>query len=243
MSPLAARRAPRAAMFFIAKHLGAGGLARAKQEFGIKYVCGLNIEWCGTRFRTPKQRAFNNKAMDYIDFDLHLSPTPNGYRVRAVNAQGANVSADFELPFTDTEIENLMLRVGRARKNRSMGRGSADMQAALKFGSKLFDTVFAGEVLALWRNGLNSIPAGRGLRVRVFLTDTPDLLDLPWEFLYDKQLNRFVAVSSKTPLVRYPALPTPIRPLPLQLPLRILAMIPKPNDWVALDVELEWRNL
>ena len=181
--------------------------------------------------------------MDYFDFDLHLSTAANGYRARATNAQGANVSADFALPFSDQDIEILMLRVGRARKNRALGRGSADMQAALNFGAKLFDTVFAGEVLALWRSSLHSIPFGQGLRVRVFLTDTPDLLDLPWEFLYDKQLNRFVAMSNKTPLVRYPALPTPVRPFALQLPLRILAMISNPIDAVTLDAELEWRNL
>src|SRR5262245_18599216 len=116
--------------------------------------------------------------MDYLDFDLYFSSTADGYRVRATNAQGANVVSDFTFPFNGLEIENLVLKVGRARKNRNSGRGSADMQAAVAFGSKLFGTIFAGEILAVWRSSWANLGLGHGLRLRLFLTDTPDLLDL-----------------------------------------------------------------
>ncbi len=181
--------------------------------------------------------------MDYLDFDLHLAPAPNGYRVRATNAQGASASADFVLPFAPYEIENLFLRVGRPRRGVRKIE-SPEMKAAKEFGGKLFDAVFTGEVFGMWRSSLNAAAQqSKGLRLRLRLSDAPGLSDLPWEFLYDKSLNRFVAPVIKTPLVRYLDLPTAIQPLQIALPLRVLVMIADASDYDALDVEREWKNL
>ncbi len=64
-----------------------------------------------------------------------------------------------------------------------------------------------------------------------------------WEFLYNPSLNRFLALSNKTPLVRYIELPETPRSLKITLPLRILVMISSPNDYETLDVEREWQSL
>ncbi|MCG3140593.1 MAG: Hercynine oxygenase [Anaerolineae bacterium] len=181
--------------------------------------------------------------MDYFDFDLQISPAAHGYRARATNAQGAHVSADFVLPFTDQDIEILMLRVGRPRRGvRKID--SPETKAAKAFGGKLFDAVFAGELFGLWRSSFNAATAqGKGLRLRLRLIETPELLDLPWEFLYDSANNQFVALLTKTPVVRFLDLPTPIQPLKTNLPLRVLAVVSDPNDYDALDVEREWVNV
>ena len=52
-----------------------------------------------------------------------------------------------------------------------------------------------------------------GLRIRLRLTDVPELADLAWEYLYNPTLNRFLALSVETPIVRYLDLPQRIRPL------------------------------
>jgi len=181
--------------------------------------------------------------MDYLDFDLQISPAAHGYRARGTNAQGAAANADFALPFAAYEIENLFLRVGRPRRGVRKIE-SDEMRAAKAFGGKLFDAVFAGEVFGLWRSSFNAATAqGKGLRLRLRLTETPELLDLPWEFLYDNARNQFVALLTKTPVVRFLDLATPIRPLKTNLPLRVLAVISDPNDYDALDVEREWANV
>ena len=81
------------------------------------------------------------------------------------------------------------------------------------------------------------------MRLRLRLTDTPELADLPWEFLYDPRLNRFLAQSRRTPLVRYLDLPDPPQPLSVDGPLRLLVMISSPSDCPPLDVEQEWSLL
>ena len=84
---------------------------------------------------------------------------------------------------------------------------------------------------------------GTGLRLRLRLADTPELAGLPWEFLYDPRRNRFLALSYRTPLVRYLDLPDPPRPLQVEGPLRLLVMISSPSDYPTLEVEQEWRTL
>ena len=81
------------------------------------------------------------------------------------------------------------------------------------------------------------------MRVRLRLAECPELADLPWEFLYDRDAHRFLALSEWTPLVRYLDLPSRVRPLAVQPPVRILVMVASPSDFPALDVEAEWEKL
>ena len=136
-----------------------------------------------------------------------------------------------------------MLRVGRNR--RGVRRiESPEMQAAKQFGGKLFDAVFSNEVRGALRSSVDTASReGAGLRVRLRLGDVPELTDLPWEYLYNASLNRFLALSNKSPLVRYIELPETPRPLKIAPPLRVLVMISSPNDYDPLDVEREWQKL
>jgi hypothetical protein len=82
---------------------------------------------------------------------------------------------------------------------------------------------------------------GHGLRITLSLTDTPELMDLPWEFLYDEP--NFLAISVMTPVVRYLDLPRARRPLEIVPPLRILGMVSSPSDAPELDAPRERANL
>ena len=118
------------------------------------------------------------------------------------------------------------------------------MEAARAFGGKLFESVFGGEVRGCLRSSLDAASReGRGLRLRVRLSEAPELVDLPWEYLYSAALNRFFSLSNSTPIIRYLDLPERIPPLAVQPPLRLLAMIAGPRDYPPLDVEQEWRKL
>jgi tetratricopeptide (TPR) repeat protein len=177
--------------------------------------------------------------MKYLDFDLIIERAGDGYVARVFNSPAGQASASFGEPFSALEIENFLLRVGRSRH--AVRRiESPEMAAAKVFGGKLFNEVFAGEVRGCLRSSLDE--AGRqnaGLRVRLHLTSAPALADLPWEFLYNSGMNRFLGLSVETPVVRYLELPERIRPIAVKPPLRVLMMISSPSDYPKLDVERE----
>ena len=79
-----------------------------------------------------------------------------------------------------------------------------------------------------------------GLRLRLRLNDAPAIAGLPWELLYDARTNNFLAQSERTPLVRFLDVPQVPRPIAVDGPLRVLAIISSPIDLEELDVEAEW---
>jgi hypothetical protein len=181
--------------------------------------------------------------LSYVDFDLQIQQERDGYRATVLTSPAGQASVDFQMPFSDLELENFFLRVGRTRRG-TRSVGSPEMRAAQTFGSRLFDTVFGGEVRACFRSSFDQASQqGKGLRIRLRIKDVPGLLDLPWEYLYHSSLNRFLSLSNETPLVRYLDMPEFIRPLKVKPPLKVLVMISSPTDYVQLDVEREWAAL
>ncbi len=181
--------------------------------------------------------------IDYLDFDLLLERVGPGYRARVLHCPGIPAACDFSLPFSDLELENFLLKIGYTRGN--MRRlESRNVELAKDFGRRLFEAAFDDEVRGCLRQSLDIAgQQGAGLRLRLHLTSAPELADLPWEFLYDPSLSRFFVLSDKTPLVRYLDLPERIRPLAVQPPIRVLAMISTPSGYPPLDVNREWTKL
>ena len=82
-----------------------------------------------------------------------------------------------------------------------------------------------------------------GLRIKLRLNETPELITLPWEYLFHPSLDRFLALSAETPLVHYLDLPRKAAPLSVSLPLHILVVMATPKDLPWLDSDQEWRVL
>jgi hypothetical protein len=180
--------------------------------------------------------------LNFLDFDLEIEPSDTGYRVE-VNSPAGQASHDFVLPFSDLELENFVLRMGRPYGG-TRRIDSQDVAIAKAFGSRLFDAVFDSDARSCLRSSSDEATAkGQGLRLRLRLNRAPELADVPWEYLYNPTLNRFLALSTKTPLVRYLELPERIRPIAVTPPLKILAVIANPKEQAPLAVEHEWRQL
>ncbi len=175
--------------------------------------------------------------MEYLDFEMLFLRSGERYVARIIESPGGNVSTTFGLPFTKLELEEFLMRMRQPR------RSPAEMDAARKFGGKLFNTIFDAEMRSVLRSSLDEADRQQaGLRLRLrFDEAAADLGDLPWEFLYYEALDRFFALSTETPLVRFLELPERIDPLLVEPPLRVLVMISMPTDQPALDVEAEWR--
>jgi ABC-type branched-subunit amino acid transport system substrate-binding protein len=173
---------------------------------------------------------------------LYFQREGDGYRVRADSDEG-QAGSTFALPFSEMELENFLLTT------RPGGRGvrridAPDVAAAKKFGGNLFDAVFSGDVQGCWRSSFSAASQeGTRLRVRLRFVDTPELADLPWEYLFSRSLNRFLALDDELAIVRYLDMPERTRPVAVTLPLRVLVMISNPADFPRLDVEQEWAKM
>jgi WD40 repeat protein len=178
--------------------------------------------------------------MDFDDLRVRVTlNTDQHYVVTAANVDGEEASATFELPFGATDLENLVLRIGRARQARR-AMAVAEVKRVETFGDTLFSTVFQGDVKDVLRKAkARADSADRGLRLVLSLRYAPDLLDVPWEFLYDRPY--FFGLQRRTPLVRYLELPHARRPVPIHDRVHILGMISSPTDYDTLDVAHERR--
>ncbi len=183
----------------------------------------------------------------YLDFDLRIERSGERYRTRVEGSPAGEASAEFDAPFSPLEVENFNLRVTNSIGSLREGvrrLESAEREAARDFGGRLFDAALSGDVLATLRASLNEVQRrGAGLRLRLRLAEVPELAGLPWECLYYPAMNRFLALSPETPLVRYLDLPEGTRGLDVRPPLRILTMISAPSDYPGLDVDQEWAKL
>jgi CHAT domain/SIR2-like domain len=163
----------------------------------------------------------------------------DSYHVLA-STRSAEASTSFELPFSALEVENFILRVSRPR-----GRRRVDTSAladARQFGGRLFKALFRTQINGLYRDTLSRARGeGRGVRITLCLSGSPELIDVPWEYLYDHP--DFLAVSAFTPVVRYLDLPRAHRPLLVEAPLRLLGIVSSPAEYEQLDVDRERGNL
>jgi hypothetical protein len=181
--------------------------------------------------------------LEYLDFEIKLEKREQRYAVSVIRSPAGEAESEFTLPFSDLELENLLLKLGRTRRG-VRAIGSPEWQAARALGGKLFEAVCKGDVRGCFRSSLDKAALeNKGLRIKLRLLDTPELANLPWEYLYNRRLNRFLSLSAHTPIVRYIELPEAIRPLAVKPPLHILVMVSSPSDYVQLNVEREKANL
>jgi tetratricopeptide (TPR) repeat protein len=180
----------------------------------------------------------------YIDFDVLLGRSDAGYLAQIVRSPaGEGQRTTFAAPCTDLELENFVLRVGRFRA-RTRRIDPAPVASAKQLGGRLFDAIFTGEVGECLRRSLDvAVHQDAALRIRLRLSGCPELANLPWELLYDRSDDWFLALSDRTPIVRYVQLPQQPRPVLVTLPLRVLVIRSEPDDYPELDLEAEWGQV
>jgi tetratricopeptide (TPR) repeat protein len=181
-------------------------------------------------------------TLQYLDFELMIEREGQQFQATVVRSPVGEASHIFDLPFSDLEVENFVLRLGATR--RGIRRiSSPEMQHARQFGSRLFEAVFRGDVRAgLVSSQHEAARRGLGLRLKLRLEEA-ELINLPWEYLYDDSLGRFLSLFEDTPIVRYVDMRGNIVPLSVSPPLSILVMISRPSDRELLDVDRERANL
>ncbi len=183
----------------------------------------------------------------YLNFDLLLEQEGEGrYQARVTDSPlGDTPSVRFQLPFDATTLENLLLKLDPGRSGTRRVGATGQQQSAMDFGGPLYDAVFTGDLALAWQRSMDRARAedAGGLRLRLRLNDAPAIAGLPWELLYDSKSNSFLAQSERTPVVRFLDVPQVPRPMTVDGPLKVLAIISAPVDLEELDVEAEWRRI
>lgn len=173
-----------------------------------------------------------------------ISGEAGTYRVAARSQAGDTEGTPTSFPFDEIALERHRQAVEFAlmRSAATVRRlAPAEERPVQEFGTRLFDFLFPAELrehLAAARNqaARDGIPMQVRLRIR-----PPELAILPWEFLYDQGRDEYLSLT--VPVVRYLEVLEPLRPLVATAPLRVLAMVARPGDLTALDVEHERRRL
>lgn len=182
---------------------------------------------------------------EYLDFDIAIARAGEGYTARVVASPAGEASAPFALPFGAADLAQFMVAVGPPRvSSRRLVPAAARVVDVKDYGTRLGQALLTGDVDAAFRQSLATATAeGKDLRVRLRLDGAPDLDPVPWEYLYDTRLDRFLTLSQETPLVRL--MESLERPpvVTVDPPLRVLVMISSPTDMPELAVEREEQLL
>ncbi|HEX8231508.1 MAG TPA: CHAT domain-containing protein [Chloroflexia bacterium] len=180
--------------------------------------------------------------VNYLNFDVVIQKAGEGYRAQ-VQSPAGEATSHFTNPFSQIEVEHFMLSAAPGKRT-TRRIDAPEVAAAKRFGERLYNSVFTGDVSAVLRSSLDEAwNRNAKLRLRLRLTDVPELAGIPWEYLYNPSLNRFFALDDDTAIVRYLDVPERVRPVAVTLPLRVLVMISAPNDYDPLDVQQEWESL
>lgn len=181
----------------------------------------------------------------YLDFDVWIDQKSEGlYRAKAWSgAAGFEATECFALP-AGLGGGELPLAGGGARRGGSGTAEAVDSTGPEQVGDQLFRAVFQGELLKAFEGCLAKAQDGPGLRIRLRLNDVPHLAGLPWEYLFEAEGRGFLALSDRTPVVRYMELSEGHGTLLVEPPLRILAVISTPHGYRELaEADEEWRRL
>jgi|GEM_PF-648289 len=190
----------------------------------------------------------------YLNLDLQIVPVAQGYRAQVISSPVGQATVLITLPFSQQELQQPLDMLGGAvRHLRPVGDaqnagGATGVSSALgpkELGARFFAAVMRDEIVVCLRRSLDAARRDEaGLRIRLRLTDAPELAALPWEYLFDPSRDQFLALVDELSIVRYLDLPEPEPVLPVVPPLRVLAVLSDPVDIVPrLDVGREWALL
>jgi Tol biopolymer transport system component len=185
--------------------------------------------------------------LDYLDFELEVSPDPSsGYRVTVLRSPAGEATGSMRLPFDSLALQNRLqaLQIALLRSGGTRRRvDSPEVETVRRFGEELFRALFSGDILGrLEVSRSEARQREQGVRLKLRFT-SPELAALPWEYLYDPHRGDFLALSVATPLVRYIPMAQPMDPLIVTPPLRILGMVVSPKDLPELDTERERQRI
>ena len=185
----------------------------------------------------------------YENLDVLLTKNADEFEARIISSPAGQAHCRFAIPDDTDSLGQCITQFTRSSRTFELHDAitteneSCSKSSIKNIGGSLFRAIFKDEMMECLTKSLLQT-RNNGLRIRLqFSNDVPELAALPWEYLYDENEERFLTLSVKTPIIRYPELISTHQPTKITPPLNILVIISSPEEFPQLDVETEWNNL
>ena len=187
----------------------------------------------------------SNKS--HINFDLLINKRNGHYEARVISSPAGQASNNFSFPFSENEIENILLGIANQQSNikRSLDHDNPENNlSVIEFGEVLYETLFVNTVGELFRvSQAISLQNDQKLRICLNLSNAPDLINIPWELLFNPSNNHYIGLSVNTSIVRNLDILISPKNTPVEEAILVLVMISSPEDYSLLDTEKEWDKI
>ena len=185
-------------------------------------------------------------VLEYVDFEVKIERRQEReYAVSVSSPPGGEASGTFVLPFTLKRLKDIRetIEIALLRSMMPVRRvAPPEFEKVEEFGRELYGALFKDEVKSCFDRSYSvAFREGKGLRLKLRLDST--LANLPWEFMYSREVRDYLALCRTIPPMRYTELPQPVVPLEITPPLRILVVIASPSDYDLLNVERERERI
>ncbi len=173
----------------------------------------------------------NTTLMSPAGTNLTLLTTKSG--LYKVNASIRGVTSAFKGARDASEKISINLQEWKDLNNALVdlkARGPKEETQVREFGKNLFQQVITGNVYDLYKLGKNYCSDKRHILRLRFHLGSPELIELPWEFLWERGI--FLALTKENPrilITRCMIDVKPVRTVEHHLPLQIMIMTAEPN--------------
>lgn len=176
-------------------------------------------------------------ALTLHDFEVEIDAGDGtSYAVAVLRSPAGAARSIMTFPF---DRDTLAAQLSGLEQALHDGETDGDIALVQHFGAALFNALIQGDIRTAYDRSCQATGGDdQGLRLKLRIL-APELLTVPWEFLFDARSQAFVALSRHTPVMRYLELLLPDPDFAVAPPLRILGIVSAPSDLEPLNVARE----
>ncbi|MEM7128933.1 MAG: CHAT domain-containing protein [Chloroflexota bacterium] len=179
----------------------------------------------------------------FVNFDLSIEPGDYNFLAVVQSSPAGIAEEPISIPIHHQEILFFWQQMTSEFENPDADL-DAQFSRAQDLGERLFRFVFPQTLQSRFTQSMEMAYAQRQqIRLRLILSEVPELTYLPWEFLYDPSQKLFLSLSPHVVLARQIDRLHQIPSIGVRQPLRMLTVIPTPNNLPDFDREREWLAL
>jgi hypothetical protein len=174
-------------------------------------------------------------AVEYTNLRLSFKQrVDREYEVTATIDDGPAMTSTFTIPMSDEALQDAIRNLSETRSaltepvTRKVTPVTGHQVSAQEFGTTLADALITGDVATMY----NEARSRGAVRVRLNMTNEPELLRIPWEFLRRNGMD--LASHRDSTIVRELETAEPARPHHVEGKIRMLGVIANPKG--DLDV-------